>query len=80
MIFRHRPSSPVVDHLEPIAENPDASLFVCGVGNGASVAHALTDRVGFVGSDGVLPAVNDREPLWNSQQNSSADLDHSDGK
>ena len=56
MFFWHLSSSPVVDHWVQRIENPDASLFVYGVGNDAFEAHALPDLLGFVDSDD-LPLV-----------------------
>jgi hypothetical protein len=41
----------VVDHWVQRIENPDASLFVYGVGNDAFEAHALPGLLGFVDSD-----------------------------
>jgi len=78
MTFWHLPSSPVVDHSAPMAENPDASLFVYGVGNDAFEAHVLPDLLGFVDSDDLPRVVNDYEQFRNNQENSNAGLDHSD--
>jgi len=78
MTFWHLPSSPVVDHSAPMAENPDASLFVYGVGNDAFEAHALPDLLGFVDSDDLPRVVNDCEQFRNNQGSSNAGLDHSD--
>jgi hypothetical protein len=78
MIFWHLSSSPVVDHLVQRIENPDASLFVYGLGNDAFEAHALLDLLGFVDSDDLPRVVNDYEQFRNNQENSNAGLDHSD--
>jgi hypothetical protein len=77
MIFGHLSSSPVVDHLVQRIENPDASLFVYGIGNDAFEAHALPDLLGFVDSDDLPRVVNDCEKFQNNQESSSAGLDHS---
>jgi hypothetical protein len=77
LIFWYLPSSPVVDHSAAIDENPDASLFVYGVGNDAFEAHALPGLPGFVDSDDLLRVVNDCEQFRNNQENSNAGLDHS---
>jgi len=60
-----------------MVENPDASLFVYGVGNGAFEAHALYDLRGFVDSDDLLRVVNDCEQFRNIQENSNVGLYHS---
>ena len=78
MIFWHLSSSPVVDHLVKGIENPDASLFVYGVGNDAFEAHALLDLLGFVDSDDLPRVVNDCELFRNNRESSNAGLDHSD--
>ena len=78
MIFRQLSSSPVVDHSAAMDENPDASLFVYGVGNDAFEAHALPDLLGFVDSDDLPRVVNDCEQFRNNQESSNAGLDHSD--
>jgi len=78
MIFWHLSSSPVVDHWVQRIENPDASLFVYGVGNDAFEAHALPDLLGFVDSDDLPRVVNDCEQIRNNQESSNAGLDHSD--
>lgn len=78
MIFWHLSSSPVVDHWVQRIENPDASLFVYGVGNDAFEAHALPDLLGFVDSDDSLRVVNDCGQFRNNQESSNAGLDHSD--
>lgn len=78
MIFWPLTSSPVVDHLVQRIENPDASLFVYGVGNDAFEAHALPDLLGFVDSDDLLRVVNDCEQIRNNQESSNSGLDHSD--
>jgi hypothetical protein len=77
LIFWYLPSSPVVDHSAPMAENPDASLFVYGVGNDAFEAHALNDLLGFVDSDDLPRVVNDCGQFRNNQESSNADLDRS---
>jgi hypothetical protein len=56
LLFWYLPSSPLVDHSAPMVENPDASLFVYGVGNDACAVHVYNDLVGFVDSDGLLSA------------------------
>jgi len=61
-----------------MAENPDASLFVYGVGNDAFEAHALPDLLGFVDSDDLPRVVNDCEQFRNIQESSNVGLDHSD--
>jgi len=60
-----------------MVENPDASLFVCGVGNDAFEAHALYDLRGFVDSDDLLRVVNDYEQFRNIQESSNVCLYHS---
>ena len=77
MIFWHLSSSPVVDHLVLRTENPDASLFVYGVGNDAFEVHALYALRGFVDSDDLLRVVTDGGQFRNNQESSNADLDHS---
>ena len=76
MTFWYLSSSPVVDHLVLRTENPDASLFVYGVGNDAFEAHALTDLLGFVDSDDLPRVVNDCAQFRNNQESSNAGLDH----
>jgi hypothetical protein len=80
MIFWQLSSSPVVDHSALRAENPDASLFVYGIGNDAFEAHALPDLLGFVDSDDLPRVVHDCEQFPNNQESSNAGLDHSDCK
>ena len=80
MTFWHLSSSPVVDHLVLRTENPDASLFVYGVGNDAFEVHALPDLPGFVDSDDLPRVVNDCEQFRNNQESSSAGRDHRGGR
>jgi hypothetical protein len=76
LMGRYLPNSPLVEHLTRWCDNPDASLFVYGVGNDAFEAHALPDLFGFVDSDDLPRVVNDYALFWNNQESSNADLDH----
>jgi hypothetical protein len=73
----HLPGSPVVDHLGWWTENPDASLFVCGAGNGAFGAHDLTGLSGFADNDDWRLFVPACAQYLNNQGSNNAGHDHS---
>jgi hypothetical protein len=70
-------SSPLVDHLLPKPENPDASHFVFVVDNGVSVPRVESDLGDFADNDVRHRAVSGGERLESNYQNSRSDLDRS---
>jgi hypothetical protein len=70
-------SSPLVDHLLPKLENPDASHFVFVVDNGVSVPRVESDLGDFADIDVRHRAVSGGERLESNYQNSRSDLDRS---